>query len=150
MRKETCAEVAAALDLGAALRMGRSEMLTGGRRKTALLGDAMEAVIAAVYLDGGLEAARRLILRALGRADRRGARRRRATPRPRCRNGRRRAGCRRRPISTSTGEGPDHAPVFSVEVRLEDGRAAEGAGGLEARGAAGGRRGAAGRLEGAA
>ena len=46
--------------------MGRSEMLTGGRRKTALLGDAMEAVIAAVYLDGGLEAARRLILRAWG------------------------------------------------------------------------------------
>ena len=55
--------------------MGRSEMLTGGRRKTALLGDAMEAVIAAVYLDGGLEAARALILRALGRAHRRGARR---------------------------------------------------------------------------
>ena len=106
--------------------MGRSEMLTGGRRKTALLGDAMEAVIAAVYLDGGLEAARRLILRALGRADRRGAGRRAATPRPRCRNGRRRAGCRRRPIVDLDREGPDHAPVFSVEARLEDGRAAEG------------------------
>ena len=46
--------------------MGRSEMLTGGRRKTALLGDAMEAVIAAVYLDAGLEAARGLILRLWG------------------------------------------------------------------------------------
>ena len=102
MRKETCAEVAAALDLGSALRMGRSEMLTGGRRKTALLGDAMEAVIAAVYLDGGLEAARALILRGLGRADRGGARRSAAMPRPRCRNGRRRAGCRRPPTSTST------------------------------------------------
>ena len=66
VRKETCAEVAAALDLGSAIRMGRSEMLSGGRRKTALLGDAMEAVIAAVYLDGGLEAARALVLRAWG------------------------------------------------------------------------------------
>ncbi len=73
VRKETCAEVAAALDLGSAIRMGRSEMLSGGRRKTALLGDAMEAVIAAVHLDGGLEAARALVLRGLGRADRVGA-----------------------------------------------------------------------------
>ena len=126
VRKETCAEVAASLDLGAALRMGRSEMLTGGRRKTALLGDAMEAVIAAVYLDGGLEAARRLILRVMGRADRRGARGRARRQDQRCRNGRRRAACRRRPTSTSTAQGPDHAPVFSVEARLEDGRAAEG------------------------
>ena len=66
VRKETCAEVAAALDLGSAIRMGRSEMLSGGRRRAALLGDAMEAVIAAVYLDGGFEAARRLVLRAWG------------------------------------------------------------------------------------
>ncbi|RMH46266.1 MAG: ribonuclease III [Alphaproteobacteria bacterium] len=63
VRKETCAEIAAALGLGAAIRMGRSEMLSGGRRKRAILGDAMEAVIAAVYLDGGIEAARRVILR---------------------------------------------------------------------------------------
>ena len=126
MRKETCAEVAASLDLGAALRMGRSEMLTGGRRKTALLGDAMEAVIAAVYLDGGLEAARRLILRAWGERIAGGAR-------GRARRQDRAAGmgAGARPAaaglsSTSTGEGPDHAPVFSVEARLEDGRAAEG------------------------
>ena len=66
VRRETCAEVAAELDLGAAMRLGRSEMLTGGRRKTALLGDAMEAVIAAVYLDAGLEAARALVLRHWG------------------------------------------------------------------------------------
>jgi ribonuclease-3 len=62
VRKETCAEVATEIDLGVALRMGRSEMLSGGRRKTALLGDAMEAVIAAVYLDGGLEEARSFVL----------------------------------------------------------------------------------------
>ena len=44
VRKETCAEVAREIDLGAVLRLGKSEMSTGGRRKTALLGDAMEAV----------------------------------------------------------------------------------------------------------
>ncbi|MEM9050115.1 MAG: ribonuclease III [Pseudomonadota bacterium] len=63
VRKETCAAVAGALGLGDAIRMGRSEMLSGGRRKRAILGDTMEAVIAAVHLDGGIDAARRLILR---------------------------------------------------------------------------------------
>jgi ribonuclease-3 len=125
VRKETCAEVAASLDLGSALRMGRSEMLTGGRRKTALLGDAMEAVIAAVYLDGGLEAARRLILDACGdriaevRAVGRDAKtslqewaQARGLPPP--------------DYHDLGREGPDHAPLFSVEARLADGRAAEG------------------------
>ncbi len=63
VRKETCADVARQIDLGAVLKLGRSEMMTGGRRKEALLGDAMEAVIAAVYLDGGFDAARDLVLR---------------------------------------------------------------------------------------
>ena len=66
VRKETCADVAREIGLGDVLKLGRSEMLTGGRRKEALLGDAMEAVIAAVYLDAGFEAARALILRFWG------------------------------------------------------------------------------------
>ena len=55
VRKETCADVAREIDLGAVLKLGKSEMKTGGRRKNALLGDAMEAVIAAVYRDAGYE-----------------------------------------------------------------------------------------------
>ena len=51
VRGETCAEIARQIGLGEVLKLGRSEMMTGGRRKDALLGDAMEAVIAAVYLD---------------------------------------------------------------------------------------------------
>lgn len=125
VRKETCAEVAASLDLGTALRMGRSEALSGGRRKQALLGDAMEAVIAAVYLDGGLKAARALILRhwsariATARAQAPDAKtalqewaQGRGQPPP--------------AYVDRAREGPDHAPVFSVEVRLEDGRSAAG------------------------
>lgn len=46
------------LDLGARLQLGRGEELSKGREKTSLLADALEAVIAAVYLDGGLEASR--------------------------------------------------------------------------------------------
>ena len=54
--------VAQELELGRYLRLGRGEEKSGGRHKTALLVDALEAVLAAVYLDGGVEPARRLIL----------------------------------------------------------------------------------------
>lgn len=56
------AEVAAELGLGAALRLGRGEDATGGRMRPSILADAIEAVIGAVYLDGGLDSARRLVL----------------------------------------------------------------------------------------
>jgi ribonuclease-3 len=53
------------LRLGDDLRLGRGEEKTGGRDKPALLADALEAVIAAIYLDGGLEAARQVLRRGL-------------------------------------------------------------------------------------
>jgi ribonuclease-3 len=56
-------KVAQELELGRYLRLGRGEEKSGGRNKTALLVDALEAVLAATYLDGGLEPARRLVLR---------------------------------------------------------------------------------------
>jgi len=59
VRKETCADVARAIDLGAVLKLGRSEMKSGGRRKDTLLGDAMEAVIAAIYIDAGFGVAKK-------------------------------------------------------------------------------------------
>jgi ribonuclease-3 len=58
-------KVAEELELGAYLRLGRGEEKSGGRHKTALLVDALEAVLAALYLDGGLEAARRVVLRSI-------------------------------------------------------------------------------------
>ena len=66
VRKETCADVARSIDLGAALRVGRGEMLKGGRKRDAGLGDAMEAVIAAVYLDAGFDTARAIVVRLWG------------------------------------------------------------------------------------
>jgi len=56
-------EVARSLDLGDHLLLGRGEELSGGRNKKALLADALEALIAAIYLDSGLEAAREFVAR---------------------------------------------------------------------------------------
>ncbi len=120
VRKETCADVAREVGLGDVLKLGRSEMLSGGRRKEALLGDALEALIAAVYVDGGFEAAKALVLRLWnGRigavdADARDAKtslqewaQARGMPPP--------------SYSQTARDGPDHQPMFTVEVRLEDG-----------------------------
>ncbi|WP_371170342.1 ribonuclease III [Aliiroseovarius sp. 2305UL8-7] len=124
VRKEACADVARQVDLGAVLKLGRSEMKTGGRRKLALLGDAMEAVIAAVYLDAGLDAARDMILTLWGdridkvEADARDpktalqewAQARKMSP----------------PKYTEIArEGPDHAPEFTIKAELSDGRTAD-------------------------
>jgi ribonuclease III len=54
-------EVAARIDLGSMMRLGRGEEQSGGRKKPALLANALEAVIAALYLDGGLEVARAFV-----------------------------------------------------------------------------------------
>ncbi len=123
VRKETCAAVAEAIALGEVLRLGRSEMMSGGRRKQALLGDAMEAVIAAVYLDAGFEAARRVVMAhwqgriASVAEDARDAKTQlqewaqaRGMPPP--------------DYVETARSGPDHAPVFTIEARLTDGKTA--------------------------
>lgn len=125
VRKETCAEVAAEIDLGSALLMGRSEQASGGRRKVALLGDAMEAVIAAVYLDGGFEAARAFILGLWGariarvEANAQDAKtalqewaQARGMPPP--------------DYIETARHGPDHAPEFEITVEVATGERATG------------------------
>ena len=59
-------EVAKGMGLGGYLLMGKGEEETGGRKKSSILTNAMEAVIGAVYMDGGLEAAMPLVLRLFG------------------------------------------------------------------------------------
>jgi ribonuclease-3 len=60
------ADVAAELDLGEALLLGKGEDASGGREKPSILADALEAVIGAVYLDRGWDAAAAVVLRLLG------------------------------------------------------------------------------------
>jgi len=123
VRKETCADVARQIDLGAVLRLGRSETMSGGRRKQALLGDAMEAVIAAVYLDAGFDTARDMILRLWG--DRIG----------RVEDDARDAKTALQEWAQARGfappsyvetarSGPDHAPVFTIAATLANGASA--------------------------
>jgi len=120
VRKETCAAVAREVVLGEALKLGRSEMMSGGRRKEALLADAMEAVIAAVYLDAGFETAKALVLRLWGarigsvKADARDAK----TALQEWAQGR---GLPPPAYAELGREGPDHQPLFTVEVRLASG-----------------------------
>jgi dsRNA-specific ribonuclease len=61
------AHVARRLKVGDCLRLGRGEELSRGREKDSLLADALEALIAAVYLDGGLESSRRVVIGLLER-----------------------------------------------------------------------------------
>lgn len=53
---------ALSIELGNSLLLGRGEELTGGRNRASILADAFEALIAAIYLDGGMEPARRFVL----------------------------------------------------------------------------------------
>lgn len=128
VRKETCADVAREVDLGAVLKLGRSEMLSGGRRKLALLGDAMEAVIAAVYRDAGLDAASDMILRLWGdriagvEADARDAK----TALQEWAQAR---GQKPPAYVELERSGPDHAPVFTIAARLENGAEAQASAG---------------------
>ncbi|ABG31007.1 ribonuclease 3 [Roseobacter denitrificans] len=120
VRKETCADVAREIDLGAVLRLGRSEMLSGGRRKQALLGDAIEAVIAAVYQDAGFDAARALILRLWGdrvhevEEDAR-------DPKTALQEWAQARGLQPPRYEEVSRKGPDHAPIFTISVRISTG-----------------------------
>lgn len=61
VRRESCADVARAIALGEALRLGSSESNAGGRTRTAILADVCEALVGGVYLDGGYDAAAKLV-----------------------------------------------------------------------------------------
>lgn len=127
VRRETCAEVAAALDLGPHIRLGVGERQSGGRQKEAILGDVMEAVIAAIFLDAGFEAARSFVRRnwqqrmtALS-----GPLRDAKTTLQEWAQGR---GMPTPAYEAISRTGPDHAPVFTVRVQLGDGTSGEGRG----------------------
>src|SRR6266545_2752933 len=122
-------EMARALDLGALLRLGRGEELTGGRQKASLLADAMEAVIAAVFVGGGLEPVLGIVDRFLGEAFARAAAgtldRDFKTQLQEVAQSRLRATPRYRVIAE---HGPDHSKTFEVETDLRGEVVGRGAG----------------------
>lgn len=128
VRKETLARVAADIGLGPLIQFSRGEEDAGGRDNPAILADACEAVIAALYLDGGLDAAAAFIRRhwtALIEEDR--------TP-PKDAKTALQEWVQGRgldlPVYREVGrDGPPHAPIFRIEVMVQGGKAevAEGA-----------------------
>ena len=118
--------IARKLGIGEALVMDRGEELTGGREKPSVLCDAMEAVLAAVYLDGGMEAARNVVERCWPDED--------EVSRP-LQDAR---GALQEELQKHGGEaptyeitdrsGPDHAPVFRATVFRDGEPLAEGEG----------------------
>ena len=124
VRKETCAEVARQIELGGVLKIGRSEMLSGGRRKDALLGDGMEAVIAAIYKDGGFEIAKTIIIKLWGdriknvKVDAR-------DPKTMLQEWAQARGQNPPNYEVISRSGPDHAPDFLVKVILASGETSE-------------------------
>lgn len=127
VRKETCAEVAEEWGVGPHMRLGEGEAQTGGRQKRALLGDICEAIIGAVFLDGGATAAEGVVRKGFsarmtaGGHDLRDAKtalqewaqaRGLATPR----------------YLMVGRSGPDHAPSFEVAVEVKGFEATRGSG----------------------
>jgi ribonuclease III len=119
VNESSLAAAARQIDLGRYLHLGRGEEKTGGREKPALLADALEAVVAAVYIDGGLAAASEFVRRALvtgaleaeaaspGRSDHKSALQEMLQA-----EGRGQAEYR-----VVEESGPDHRKTFRIEVR---------------------------------
>jgi ribonuclease-3 len=127
VRKEACADVGRSIELGTAIRLGASEANAGGRGRTAILADVCEALIGAVFVDGGYPAAAALIERLWSERMRTPARplrdsktvlqewaQARGLPTPAYREVER--------------KGPHHDPEFRVTVELPDLAPAEGLG----------------------
>ena len=128
VRKECCAEVAEEIDLGSVLKLGRSEMLSGGRRKKTLLGDAIEAVIAAVFLDGGFEASQKVVLRHWGKRISK-VKTLARDPKTELQEWAQSCGFPPPKYSLISRKGPDHQPVFVIEARLDNGLSIEASAG---------------------
>jgi ribonuclease-3 len=128
VNRKTCARVARAIALGPALRLSGAETRTGGRDKDSILAGACEALIAALYQDAGLQDTQRIFLdiwsaefQALNVA-------RPKDPKTLLQEW---AQGRGRPLpvyAVVAREGPEHAPVFTVEVSVEGYASARGEG----------------------
>jgi ribonuclease-3 len=118
VNRDACARVARRVGLGPALRLAGGETKTGGRDKDSILGDACEAVMAAVHLDGGLAAARAVFLD-LWAEEFDGVAAQARDPKTALQEWAQARGKSLPAYVVLTRTGPDHAPLFTVEVAVE-------------------------------
>ncbi len=127
VRKETCAEVAKIMDIGPALKLGSSESNAGGRLRVTILGDACEALVGAVFLDGGYKSAEALVERFWGERMVKPLRALR-DPKTMLQEWAQARGLPTPAYQELARTGPHHKPKFSVVVTLPDRPPAEGIG----------------------
>lgn len=127
VRKESCTEVARGWEVGPYLRLGEGEIASGARENHAILADVCEAIVGAVFIDGGFDAARKLVESAFSA--------RMHAPRRPLRDAKTalQEWAQGRGLAAPTYEiidrtGPDHAPHFRVAVRVDNMPPAEGKG----------------------
>ncbi len=127
VRRETCAEVAGVVDLGASLRLGTSEIRAGGRSRVAILADVCESLIGAIFLDGGYEAALAFVQRFWAERMRKPARPLR-DPKTVLQEWAQARGLPTPSYHEIERTGPHHDPEFRVAVSLPERAPAEGKG----------------------
>ncbi len=117
VRRDTCADIAIAWDVGPYLKLGKGDVQSGGRKSRPILADVCEAIIGAVFLDGGYEPAKALVERAFGE--------RMTTELRLLRDPKSvlQEWAQGRGLPTPTYHlveqtGPDHAPRFHIEARV--------------------------------
>jgi ribonuclease-3 len=126
VRKEACADVARSIDLGDVIRVGASEANAGGRSRTAILADVCEALIGAIFIDGGYAAACAVIERLWSaRMHKPSALRDSKTTLQEWAQAR---GLPTPAYREIERKGPDHDPEFRVMVEVADFAPAEGLG----------------------
>jgi ribonuclease III len=125
---QACATVARDIGLGDALRLSASATKIGARDSDTVLGDACEALIGALYVDGGFEAARTFFLRFWAEAFAGLNAPRGKDPKTQLQEWAQGQGLPLPTYGVVAREGPDHAPAFTVEVRVQgyDPEAAQG------------------------
>jgi len=127
VRKEACAEVARSIDLGAAIRLGASEANAGGRQRDAILADVCEALVGAVFLDGGYAAVAALVEQLWGERLRTPSRPLR-DPKTVLQEWAQARGLPTPSYREVARTGPHHDPEFRVAVELPEFTPAEGMG----------------------
>lgn len=128
VRKETCAKVARQISLGDALLVSSAEDRQGGREKTSILGDACEALIAAIYLDGGYKEAKTFYdtfwLPILAEVVKKSAK----DPKTELQERAMAVGQNLPKYDIIERSGPDHRPLFVIEVTVDGIGTAQGTG----------------------
>ena len=117
--RDTCADVARRIELGAALRLAAGETKSGGRANPTILGDAVEALIAAVYRDQGYEAVKAVFLPLWRDAMANSANVNRSNPKSFLQEWAVARGKAPPAYNLIARKGPDHAPIFTIEAVID-------------------------------